>query len=292
MEELIRRTMGPGMTVEVVTAGGLWNSRVDPGQLENALLNLCINARDAMPQDGRLTIETGNRWLDGRGARERELPPGRYVTLCVSDNGTGMAPEVIARAFDPFFTTKPVGQGTGLGLSMIYGFVRQSGGQVHIRSEVGQGTMVSLYLPRHHGAAEEAEQPAELAEAPRAERGETVLVVDDEPTVRMLVTEVLEDLGNTAIEAADGAAGLKVLQSGARIDLLVTDVGLPGGMNGHQVAEAARMARPDLKVLFITGFAENAVLGHGHLDPGMHILTKPFAMEALASRIRELIAGA
>ena len=292
MEELIRRTMGPGMTVEVVTAGGLWNSLVDPGQLENALLNLCINARDAMPQDGRLTIETGNRWLDGRGARERELPPGQYVTLCVSDNGTGMAPEVIARAFDPFFTTKPVGQGTGLGLSMIYGFVRQSGGQVHIRSEVGQGTMVSLYLPRHHGAAEEAEQPAELAEAPRAERGETVLVVDDEPTVRMLVTEVLEDLGYTAIEAADGAAGLKVLQSGARIDLLVTDVGLPGGMNGHQVAEAARMARPDLKVLFITGFAENAVLGHGHLDPGMHILTKPFAMEALASRIRELIAGA
>ena len=239
-----------------------------------------------------MTIETGNRWLDGRGARERELPPGQYVTLCVSDNGTGMAPEVIARAFDPFFTTKPVGQGTGLGLSMIYGFVRQSGGQVHIRSEVGQGTMVSLFLPRHHGAAEEAEQPAELAEAPRAERGETVLVVDDEPTVRMLVTEVLEDLGYTAIEAADGAAGLKVLQSGARIDLLVTDVGLPGGMNGHQVAEAARMARPDLKVLFITGFAENAVLGHGHLDPGMHILTKPFAMEALASRIRELIAGA
>ncbi len=291
MEELVRRTMGPGIRVEVVTAGGLWNSLVDPGQLENALLNLCINARDAMPQDGSLTIETGNKWLDERGARERELLPGQYVILCVSDNGTGMAPEIIARAFDPFFTTKPVGQGTGLGLSMIYGFVRQSGGQVRIYSEVGHGTMVCLYLPRHHGTAEEAEQPAELAEAPRAERGETVLVVDDEPTVRMLVTEVLEDLGYTAIEVADGAAGLKVLRSGARIDLLVTDVGLPGGMNGRQVADAARVMRPDLKVLFITGFAENAVLSHGHLDPGMHILTKPFAMEALASRIRELIAG-
>ncbi len=291
MEELIRRTVGPEIAVETVAAGGLWTTLVDPSQLENALLNLCINARDAMPEGGRLTVETGNRWLDARAARERELPPGQYVSLCVSDNGTGMPPEVIARAFDPFFTTKPIGQGTGLGLSMIYGFVRQSNGQARIYSEMGQGTMLCLYLPRYHGAAEEADASPELSAAPRAGRDETVLIVDDEPTVRMLVTEVLEDLGYTAIEAADGAAGLRVLRSNARIDLLVTDVGLPGGLNGRQVADAARVVRPELKVLFITGYAENAVLSHGHLEPGMHILTKPFAMEALASRIREMIAG-
>ncbi len=292
MEELIRRTIGPGIAMEpLMAAGGLWNTLVDPGQLENALLNLCINARDAMPDGGKLTIGTGNRWLDAHAARERDLPPGQYVSLCVSDTGTGMTPEVAARAFDPFFTTKPLGMGTGLGLSMVYGFVRQSNGQVRIYSEVGQGTMVCLYLPRHLGEAVEADVPAEQADALRAGQGETVLVVDDEPTVRMLVTEVLEDLGYTAIEAADGAAGLKVLQSDTRIDLLVTDVGLPGGMNGRQVADAGRAARPGLSVLFITGYAENAVLSHGHLDPGMHVLTKPFAVEALASRIRELIAG-
>jgi len=290
MEELVRRTVGPEVAVEVVAAGGLWATLVDPNQLENALLNLCINARDAMPGGGQLTIETGNKWLDERGARERDLDPGQYVSLCVSDNGTGMTPEVIARAFDPFFTTKPIGMGTGLGLSMVYGFTRQSGGQARIYSEPGQGTMVCLYLPRHHGEAETADVSGELAEAPRAEQGETVLVVDDEPTVRMLVADVLGDLGYTAIEAADGTAGLKVLQSNARIDLLVTDVGLPG-MNGRQVADAGRVARPGLKVLFITGYAENAVLNHGHLDPGMHVLTKPFAMDALANRIKELIAG-
>jgi len=306
MEELIRRTMGPAITVEVVGTAGVWTTLVDPNQLENALLNLCINARDAMaqpspggstreasarPDGGRLTIETANRWLDARGASARDLAPGQYVSLCVSDTGSGMAPEVIARAFDPFFTTKPIGMGTGLGLSMAYGFVRQSGGQARIYSEPGQGTMVCLYLPRHHGEAQEADGPGELAEAPRAEKGETVLVVDDEPTVRMLVTEVLEDLGYTAIEAADGSVGLRVLQSDARIDLLVTDVGLPGGMNGRQLADAARERRPGLKVLFITGYAENAVIGNGQLDPGMHVLTKPFAMEALAGRIKELIAG-
>ena len=267
---------------------GLWATLIDPPQLENALLNLCINARDAMPDGGRLTVETGNRWLDERAARTRDLPPGQYVSLCVSDTGPGMAPEVIARAFDPFFTTKPIGMGTGLGLSMVYGFVQQSGGQARIYSEPGQGALVCLYLPRHFGDAESAELPAELAAAPRAEQGETVLVVDDEPTVRMLVTEVLGNLGYTAIEAADGTAGLRVLQSDVRLDLLVTDVGLPG-MNGRQLADAARERRPDLKVLFITGYAENAVLSHGHLDPGMHVLTKPFAMDALASRIKDLI---
>jgi PAS domain S-box-containing protein len=292
MEELIRRTMGPAVVVEVVAAGGLWATLVDPNQLENALLNLCINARDAMLDGGRLTIETGNRWLDDRAARDRDLPAGQYVSLCVSDTGPGMPPDVIARAFDPFFTTKPPGQGTGLGLSMIYGFVRQSGGQARIYSEQGQGTMVCLYLPRHLGETEGAERLPDLAEAPRAERGETVLVVDDEPAVRMLVTEVLEDLGYVAIEAADGPSGLKLLQSDRRIDLLVSDVGLPGGMNGRQLADAARIGRPALKVLFITGYAENAVVGNGHLEPGMHVLTKPFAMEMLASRIKAIITGA
>ncbi len=230
--------------------------------------------------------------MAGRSCRSgRDLPPGQYVSLCVSDTGTGMSPEVIARAFEPFFTTKPIGMGTGLGLSMIYGFARQSGGQVRIYSEVGQGTNVCIYLPRHHAANGIVEASSELAEVPRAEQGETVLVVDDEPTVRMLVAEVLEDLGYTAFEAADGPAGLKVLQSDVRIDLLVTDVGLPGGLNGRQLADAARVARPDLKVLFITGYAENAVLSHGHLEPGMHVLTKPFAIDALANRIKDLIDG-
>ncbi|WP_342165391.1 ATP-binding protein [Methylobacterium sp. SD21] len=290
MEDLVRRTIGPAVHLEVVAAGGLWTTLVDPPQLENALLNLCINARDAMPEGGRITVETANRWLDERGGKERDLDPGQYVSICVTDTGTGMTPEVVAKVFDPFFTTKPIGQGTGLGLSMIHGFVRQSGGQVRVYSEVGQGTTMCLYLPRHYGNAENVDALPELSDAPRAEQGETVLVVDDEPTVRMLVTEVLEELGYTAIEVADGAAGLRVLQSDTRIDLLVTDVGLPGGMNGRQVADAARITRPDLKVLFITGYAENAVLGNGHLEPGMALLTKPFAVETLAVRIREMIA--
>ncbi len=289
MADLTRRTVGPAIEVEIVAAGGLWPTLVDPNQLENALLNLCINARDAMPGGGRLTIETGNRWLDARAAQERDLAPGQYSSLCVSDTGTGMSSDVVSKAFDPFFTTKPIGQGTGLGLSMIYGFAKQSGGQVRIYSELGEGAMVCIYLPRHLGQADEAEAPPEFGNAPRAAAGETVLVVDDEPTVRMLVTEVLEELGYAAIEAADGASGLKVLQSDARIDLLVTDVGLPGGMNGRQMADAARAHRPKLNVLFITGYAENAVVGNGHLAPGMHVMTKPFAMEALASRIKELI---
>ena len=291
MEDLLRRTVGPSVTMEVVQAGGLWPTRVDPSQLENALLNLCINARDAMsPAGGRLTIETANKWLDAHHARERELPPGQYVSLCVTDTGTGMSPEVIARAFDPFFTTKPVGQGTGLGLSMIYGFVRQSGGQVRIYSEVGHGTTMCVYLPRHHGEAEE-EAVAAPGAADAAGDGQTVLVIDDEPTVRMLIVEVLEERGYLAIEAADGPSGLRILQSDTRIDLLITDVGLPGGLNGRQVADAARTTRPELKVLFITGYAENAVVGNGHLDPGMEVITKPFVMADLATKIRELVDG-
>ncbi|MEG9529097.1 MAG: response regulator, partial [Hyphomicrobiales bacterium] len=291
MEDLIRRTVGPGIAVAVTEAADLWAALVDPNQLENALLNLCINARDAMPDGGRITIATANRWLDPGPARERDLAPGPYVSLCVTDTGTGMAPDVMAKAFEPFFTTKPIGQGTGLGLSMIYGFAQQSGGQVRITSEIGQGTTVCLYLPRHDGRADAEAEPSGVTQAPRAEQGETVLVVDDEPTVRMLVTEVLDELGYTAIEATDSASGLQVLQSDVRIDLLITDIGLPGGMNGRQMADAARAQRPGLKVLFITGYAETSALGSGQLAAGMTVLTKPFVIETLGARIREIIAG-
>jgi PAS domain S-box-containing protein len=291
MEEMVQRTVGPGIELETVLAIGLWPTLCDPNQLENALLNLCINARDAMPHGGRITIETANNWLDDRSALKRDMQPGQYVGVSVSDTGTGMSPDVIARAFDPFFTTKPTGQGTGLGLSMVYGFAKQSHGQVRIYSEEGQGTTVHLYLPRHRGSAEDENSEPKLEVAPKAAAGETVLVVDDEPSVRMLITEVLDELGYSAIEAADGVSGLKVLRSDVRIDLLITDVGLPGGLNGRQMADAARTNRPDLKVLFITGYAENAAVGNGHLEPGMHVLTKPFAMDRLAARIRSIIAG-
>ncbi|CAM3399752.1 PAS domain-containing protein [Pseudomonas floridensis] len=289
MEELIRRTVGPHITVEVVTSVGLWSTFIDAPQLENALLNLCINARDAMPRGGRITIETANKWIDERGSQSRDLSPGQYLSLCVSDTGTGMTPEVMNRAFDPFFTTKPLGQGTGLGLSMVYGFVRQSGGQVRIYSEPNQGTTMCLYLPRHYLGAPEEVETVEALEPVMTQSLRTVMIVDDEPTIRMLVAEVLEDQGYIPIEAGEGASALKILESDKRIDLLVTDVGLPGGMNGRQLADAARVIRPDLKVLFITGYAENAIIGNGHLDPGMWVLTKPFTMEAFASRIYEMI---
>jgi CheY-like chemotaxis protein len=290
MADLIRRTVGPAIEVEVVEAGGLWSTRVDPSQLENALLNLAINARDAMPDGGRLTIETANKWLDDHAARERELPPGQYLSLCVTDTGTGMAPDVINRVFDPFFTTKPLGQGTGLGLSMIHGFVRQSGGQVRVYSEVGKGTTMFLYLPRYMGEAD-APEAVEADVGGEPGRGETVLVIDDEEPIRMLITDVLEEAGYRILTAPDGPTGLKTLQSDLRVDLLITDVGLPGGFNGRQVADAARATRPDLKVLFITGYAENAVVGNGHLEPGMQVITKPFAITALAARVREIIEG-
>ena len=289
MEDLIRRSVGPDIEVEVVGAGGLWTTRIDPSQLENALLNLCINARDAMtPDGGRLTIETANRWLDDRTGRDRDLVPGQYVSLCVTDTGVGMTPDIQAQVFDPFFTTKPLGQGTGLGLSMIHGFVRQSGGQVRVYSEVGKGTTMCLYLPRYTGDLEIAEDEI-LSSLPRSGQGETVLVIDDEETVRMLVAEILTEAGYHVIEAPDGPSGLEVLRAGGRIDLLITDVGLPGGMNGRQVADAAREARPGLKVLFVTGYAENAAVGNGHLDVGMEVMTKPFAMVALGEKVREMI---
>jgi nitrogen-specific signal transduction histidine kinase len=291
MEDLIRRSVGPSIDVEVVGAGGLWPTKIDPSLLENALLNLCINSRDAMaPDGGRLTIETANKWLDERAARERDLSPGQYVSLCVTDTGSGMAPEVIARAFDPFYTTKPLGEGTGLGLSMVYGFVRQSGGQVRIYSELGKGTTVYLYLPRLIGATDGVDDSPLAAEVERG-TGETVLVIDDEPVIRMLIAEALQEHGYTVIEAGSGPDGLRILQSGARVDLLITDVGLPGGLNGRQVADAAREARPDLKVLFITGFAENSVVANGHLAPGMAVITKPFVLTAFSQKVRDLIKG-
>ena len=289
LEDFLRRSVGPTVEIEVVGAGGLWTTLIDPNQLENAVLNLCINARDAMPDGGKITIETANKWLDKRSARERDLEPGQYVSLCVTDTGTGMSAETIERAFDPFYTTKPLGEGTGLGLSMIYGFVRQSGGQVRIYSELGDGTTMCLYFPRIHAEADREEVRDSGGDILPSPSGETVLIVDDEPGVRLLITDVLADLGYNAIEARDGPTGLAILESPSRIDLLVTDVGLPNGMNGRQLADAARVARPDLKVLFITGYAENAVIGNGHLDSGMHIMTKPFAMDALANRIRELV---
>ena len=289
LEDLIRRTVGPGVQVEVVGASGLWPTLVDPNQLENSVLNLCINGRDAMPDGGKLTIETSNKWIDERASRSHDLPVGQYVSVCVTDTGTGMTPDVIAKAFDPFFTTKPIGEGTGLGLSMIYGFARQSGGQVRIYSEVGEGTTMCLYLPRYSDDAALAEEIERPPGAQATGEGEVVLVIDDEPTVRMLVAEVLAELGYAVIEAPDGPAGLKVLDSNARIDLLITDVGLPGGMNGRQVADAARVGRPDLKVLFINGYAENAVIGTGRLAEGMYVVTKPFQMDMLAHRIREII---
>jgi signal transduction histidine kinase len=289
MEELLRRSIGEQIRLDIVKGDGLWSTFCDPHQLESALLNLAINARDAMPDGGVLTIETANAHLDARYAAElRDVAPGQYVALAVSDTGVGMSPAVQARAFDPFFTTKPIGQGTGLGLSMVYGFARQSEGHAHIYSEQGQGTTVKIYLPRHGAAATEAPGAAADAMQPKARSGETVLVVEDEASVRGLVIDVLNDLGYRALEAADGPASLQVLRSRERIDLLITDVGLPG-MNGRQVADAAREHRPDLKVLFITGYAESAAMANGFLAPGMEMVTKPFAIDALATRIRDMI---
>jgi CheY-like chemotaxis protein len=241
------------------------------------------------PHGGHITIETANKWLDDHAAREREVEPGQYLALSVTDSGAGMTPEVITRAFDPFFTTKPLGEGTGLGLSMVYGFVRQSGGSVRIYSEVGRGTTVSLYLPRHLGEADaDATLPPGTLAFSTGGRG-NVLVVDDEPTVRMLAFESLKEYGYNVIEAADGPSGLRVLRSGTPLDLMITDVGLPGGMNGRQLADAARETRPALKIIFITGYAENAVMGSGQLPQGMQVLSKPFAIGDLVYRVRQAL---
>jgi PAS domain S-box-containing protein len=288
MEDLLRRTLGERIELDLALAEDLWLTRCDPNQLESAILNLAINARDAMPGGGRLVIETANTTLDAAyAARQRDVTPGAYVCVSVTDTGVGMDADTAARAFEPFFTTKPIGQGTGLGLSMIYGFARQSEGFARIYSEVGQGTTFKLYLPRHRGEADTDDEPV-AAPASQARDGETVLVVEDEVVVRNLIVEVLSDLGYSAVEAADGPSGLEILQSGRRIDLLITDIGLPV-LNGRQIADAGRALRPDLKVLFMTGYAENAAVSSGFLEPGMAMITKPFAMEVLATRIRDII---
>lgn len=289
MEDLIRRTLGPSIELHVAAADNLWMTQVDPNQLEIALVNLCLNSRDAMPSGGRLTIETANFEVDSRMAREGELTVGQYVSLSVSDTGTGMTPEVMARAFDPFFTTKPLGAGTGLGLSMIYGFVKQSGGHVRLYSEINRGATATIYLPRLMPKSDAVQTPfSSMATPPRSMSRGVVLVVDDEAMIRMLVLEVLEDLGFGSLEAADGASALEILRSDVPVDLLVTDVGMPN-MNGRELADSARALRPFLRVLFITGYAENAVINHGHLDSGMQIMTKPFLMEALGLKITEMI---
>ncbi|MCY0388826.1 PAS domain-containing protein [Robbsia sp. Bb-Pol-6] len=289
MRAIIDRTLGPAIEVKVAATAGLWPVLVDAPQLESALLNLCINARDAMPEGGRLTIETGNRRLDARAAADQDLPEGEYVSLCVTDTGAGMTPAIIERVFDPFFTTKPIGQGTGLGLSMIYGFVRQSGGQVRVYSEVGQGTTMGLYLPRHLGDVARIDDAGRHVESQRALPGETVLIVEDESAIRQLVAEVLTDAGYRVLKALNGPIGVKLMQSNERIDLLITDVGLPGGLNGRQVADAGRAVRPGLKVLFVTGYAASAAVGAGHLDEGMELLTKPFNVADLEARVHRMI---
>lgn len=287
MEDLIRRSAGPSITLDIACAPAPWPICVDPHQLENALLNLCLNARDAMSGEGTLRIETRNVSLPAGPARERGLDAGDYLLLRVSDTGCGMTPATVQRIFEPFYTTKSAGQGTGLGLSMLYGFVRQSAGQVQVRSRPGQGTAMNLYFPRHGGAVNQAE-PAARAEPPRALQGETVLVAEDEPAVRAVTAEVLTELGYAVIEAADGASALRRLSSDIRLDLLICDLGLPGGMSGRQVAEAGRVLRPGLKVLFMTGYGQNAH-GEGGLEPGTPVLSKPFALEDLAQRVHALM---
>lgn len=289
LEDLFRRTKGAHIELKVQLGRDIWPVNTDASQLENALLNLVINARDAMPDGGQLLIETANSYLDGTDITTLEpVKAGDYVMLGVRDNGSGMAPKILAKAFDPFFTTKPIGQGTGLGLSMIYGFAQQSGGHVTIQSEPGQGTCVRLYLPRLHGTALQSHAPSHLGEAPMALAGEAVVVVEDDPAVRMLVVNVLDELGYTAHQAADARTALPLLESDLRVDLLVTDVGLPG-MNGRQLAEIARQYRPGLKVLFMTGYAQKAAERQGFLEDGMDMVAKPFSIDLLATKIRSMI---
>ena len=289
--EFLSRTVGPSIEIKIGGDTEVWTTLLDSNQFENALLNASINARDAMPDGGTIRIETRNRTLGEREARELGLNAGDFVVTTISDTGSGMSPETIERAFDPFYTTKPLGEGTGLGLSMIYGFVRQSGGQVRIQSTPGKGTTLALYFPRAFDTAGEFGEahPADAARSPDGHG--TVLVVEDEAIIRTLITDALAERGFQTLEAGDGHEALTVLETAPPLDLLITDVGLPKGMNGRQLAEAARANAPDLKILFITGYAENAVIGGRQLEPGMHLLTKPFEIETLAARVQELTAA-
>ncbi len=289
MSDLLRRTIGEQIAIEAVLAGGLWRAYVDPNQLEVAILNLAVNARDAMPDGGKLTIETANAYLDESYATaQAEVVPGQYVVISVSDTGSGMTKQVLERAFEPFFTTKEVGQGTGLGLSQVYGFVKQSGGHSKIYSEPQQGTTVKLYLPRLHGEGDAFSETGERP-LPRSADAETILVVEDDEDVRAYSKEVLRELGYSILEAATAHAALRVLDQHPEIDLLFTDVGLPGGMNGRQLADEARKRRPDLKVLFTTGYARNAIVHEGRLDPGVQLVTKPFTYAAVGAKLRDIL---
>lgn len=289
MEELIARTVGPEIDIKVVAHDDLWPALIDHAQLESSLLNLCLNARDAMPSGGRIVIETANASIEECTDPDHGIPAGEHLSIRVTDTGMGMSPDTVAKAFEPFFTTKPIGAGTGLGLSMVYGFVRQSGGQIRVESVEGQGTSVVMHLPRH--IAENAPRAAEpeITEEPAHHTGETVLIVDDEPSVRMLVAEVITGLGYNCLEAGDAQSGLQILQSDTRIDLLISDIGLPGGMNGREMADAAGDCRPGLPTLFITGYAKTSVLDDCHLRPCTQVLTKPFGLDALAGRVTGLI---
>jgi CheY-like chemotaxis protein len=289
MSELLRRTLGESVALETVLAGGLWRTALDANQLENALLNLAVNARDAMPEGGKLTIETANTYLDeAYAAAHDDVAVGQYVMIAVSDTGSGMDERILERVFEPFFTTKDIGQGTGLGLSQVYGFIKQSNGHVKLYSEEGQGTVVKLYLPRLLSGRPEGKPKTEETQVPNGQ-GETVLVVEDEPAVREHSVASLRELGYRVLAASDGHAAMRVLAREAEIAVLFTDVGLPGGMTGRQLAEAARVLRPELKVVYTTGYARNAIVHGGVLDPGTELLPKPFSYAALAAKIRTVL---
>ncbi len=288
MSELLIRTLGEQIKVETVLAAGLWQVKADPAQLENAILNLAVNARDAMPDGGRLTIETLNAFVDDAYAKEYALEAGQYVLVAVNDTGVGMASEVIAKAFDPFFTTKGAGKGTGLGLSQVYGFVRQSGGHVKIYSELGVGTSVKIYLPRLYGEAAATEETKRVASVHHGSRSEVVLVVEDDARVRALSVEALKELGYSVVEAASPSQALRMLDEGQQVNLLFTDVVMPD-MSGRQLADRVRGIRPNLKVLYTTGYTRNAIVHNGMLDPGTNLLTKPFSIEELAAKIRKIL---
>lgn len=289
MADLLRHSLGAEVQLETVLAGGLWRTHADPNQLENILLNLAVNARDAMPDGGHLTIETQNAHLDERyAAANLGISAGHYVLIAVTDTGSGMPPEVVEKAFDPFFTTKPVGKGTGLGLSQVYGFIKQSGGHVKIYTEQGLGTTIKLYLPRLHGAAQGDQAAAESAELARGDDREVILVVEDEPGVRQFSVDALTELGYHVLEAESGAKALRLIENHPEIMLLFTDVVMPE-MNGAKLVEAARALRPDLKILFTTGYTRNAVVHNGKLDEGVELISKPFSLEALAAKVRAVL---
>jgi len=294
MSDMLSRTLGETIQLEPVLSGGLWRALADENQLENALLNLAVNARDAMPNGGKLTIEAANVALDEAyaAAEQDNVRPGQYVMIAVSDTGTGMPPHVLAKVFEPFFTTKDIGMGTGLGLSMVFGFVKQSDGHVKIYSEPGEGTTVKIYLPRLMTTATSPEPEPDPRPVVGGSESETILVVEDEPDVRHFVVATLAELGYRVLEADDGHAALRVLEREPDVRLLFTDVGLPGGLNGRQLADQALERWPTLKVLFTTGYARNAIVHHGRLDPGVELISKPFQIGDLAVKVRALLDNA